>query len=298
MSGTFPRPHISLKEIDASTESLCVQLVDGCCVSHLMLTWREDVVSVWVQRSTERCIDPIICCLYLLWCVALSNVCVFDFQDEWGVSCVLACVAHVQCFLLSIVPDLLLLYPLSIAFCWVCCCCRVWSVYCVWTRVPHFVFVQLCMRMCVCLWGRYTGIMDDHLQSTALSRMPPRFSSLVQQMSPEDELAADAQERVFDMSAPSHIDWLLNHRVSWLGMGTIARSSKATCQPAWSLKNQWTRQKTENHLPRQIWWLIFILFWFFFVLDLSLNSLVMMFLNHQIFWRLFCTIFVICTIAP
>mmetsp|Transcript_29338 Transcript_29338/g.56307 ORF Transcript_29338/g.56307 Transcript_29338/m.56307 type:complete len:247 (+) Transcript_29338:59-799(+) len=53
---------------------------------------------------------------------------------------------------------------------------------------------------------KYTGIMDDHLQSTALSRMPPRFSSLVQQMSPEDELAADAQERVFDMIPEPNLD--------------------------------------------------------------------------------------------
>ena len=46
---------------------------------------------------------------------------------------------------------------------------------------------------------RYTGALDEHLQATVLSKMPERFQSLVQQMSPEDDSEASARE--FDMGS-------------------------------------------------------------------------------------------------
>ena len=48
---------------------------------------------------------------------------------------------------------------------------------------------------------RYTGLLDEHLQTSVLNRMPAGFTTLVQQKEPEDELNAEPAERVFDMSA-------------------------------------------------------------------------------------------------
>mmetsp|Transcript_2460 Transcript_2460/g.5066 ORF Transcript_2460/g.5066 Transcript_2460/m.5066 type:complete len:234 (-) Transcript_2460:272-973(-) len=51
---------------------------------------------------------------------------------------------------------------------------------------------------------RYTGALDEHLQATVLSKMPERFQSLVQQMSPEDD--SDVSARDFDMVPPPNLD--------------------------------------------------------------------------------------------
>mmetsp|Transcript_43262 Transcript_43262/g.72124 ORF Transcript_43262/g.72124 Transcript_43262/m.72124 type:complete len:230 (-) Transcript_43262:40-729(-) len=54
--------------------------------------------------------------------------------------------------------------------------------------------------------NRYVGTLDEHLQAAALGRMPEKFNSLVQQMSPHAEEEAEASVRDFDMVPPPNLD--------------------------------------------------------------------------------------------
>jgi hypothetical protein len=51
--------------------------------------------------------------------------------------------------------------------------------------------------------GRYVGTLDEHLQAAALDRMPEKFKSLVQKMSPHAEEEASTGD--FDMGSSCFI---------------------------------------------------------------------------------------------